>query len=500
MHTKHSKLKCPSCEWVPNGESLWSCTCQHNWDTFQTKGKCPSCEIQWADTYCPVCGQTHKHEDWYHRTETSFNRLEQKLGGLKVPELINVLWSDKYDSENIRPKFNFRSFGAFELLTPKSILVISYKWNSDSNKIHFSNSMNSLKEKGRLPADIASRFRKGAGTDIILVHNDYKNRLHKYKYPMHYINRVVPVAFLREKALYLCLGYDTAGICNGFFLVNDLLEFPLFVSADINQVVSEFQFESTHEPRPNEDLGIKGRVIQGFVPGPDLIAMSYRSISLEVMVSLFNTQLAKENSIEIKVLQKDLENKIALSIKNENGTESQIDLEKNGPYDERNFFNQLVSCVNDWIIMEYYIERMKNVFKIDFKLIPLGVNRMFSLQFIRNKKEEEIKVSLPSNSFGSSFVDTLHSMLNNYLKRIFGLDLNYAFYRVGNHVYCLTIEEAVDLAREGVLDLNIDQYFPVQAWCAVVYPALQEKHLKYTEEVEMVENTKRTFLKDLSRY
>jgi hypothetical protein len=62
-------VQCPICEWNPDGESHWACTCGHRWNTFDTKGKCPKCSIQWEDTRCPGCGKTTPHKDWYKTKE-----------------------------------------------------------------------------------------------------------------------------------------------------------------------------------------------------------------------------------------------------------------------------------------------------------------------------------------------------------------------------------------------------------------------------------------------
>lgn len=57
---------CPKCDWRPDAGSLWSCSCGHAWNTFQTRGVCPACARVWKDTQCPACGQWSAHEDWYH--------------------------------------------------------------------------------------------------------------------------------------------------------------------------------------------------------------------------------------------------------------------------------------------------------------------------------------------------------------------------------------------------------------------------------------------------
>jgi hypothetical protein len=59
------KIECPKCEWLPDGKAHWRCSCGHVWNTFDTKGKCPNCNKQWETTYCPGCGHTSPHKDWY---------------------------------------------------------------------------------------------------------------------------------------------------------------------------------------------------------------------------------------------------------------------------------------------------------------------------------------------------------------------------------------------------------------------------------------------------
>lgn len=59
------KIECPRCEWEPDGKAYWRCSCGHVWNTFDTKAKCPACNKQWEDTYCPGCGLTSPHKEWY---------------------------------------------------------------------------------------------------------------------------------------------------------------------------------------------------------------------------------------------------------------------------------------------------------------------------------------------------------------------------------------------------------------------------------------------------
>lgn len=58
-------IECPKCEWQPDGKSYWRCSCGCLWNTFETRGKCPKCNTQWENTYCPACGSSTKHETWY---------------------------------------------------------------------------------------------------------------------------------------------------------------------------------------------------------------------------------------------------------------------------------------------------------------------------------------------------------------------------------------------------------------------------------------------------
>jgi hypothetical protein len=58
-------IACPECEWQPDNNLKWQCSCGHRWNTFDTKGKCPKCAIQWDTTYCYGCGESPTHSAWY---------------------------------------------------------------------------------------------------------------------------------------------------------------------------------------------------------------------------------------------------------------------------------------------------------------------------------------------------------------------------------------------------------------------------------------------------
>ena len=59
------RVRCPQCEFAPPAALHWSCRCGHRWNTFETRGRCPGCELQWEVTQCLRCGEISPHEDWY---------------------------------------------------------------------------------------------------------------------------------------------------------------------------------------------------------------------------------------------------------------------------------------------------------------------------------------------------------------------------------------------------------------------------------------------------
>lgn len=72
------KIRCPLCKWSPAKSSLWFCAdcdapeffyggCGTSWNTFETRGKCPTCAHQWIWTSCLQCGEWSRHEDWYEK-------------------------------------------------------------------------------------------------------------------------------------------------------------------------------------------------------------------------------------------------------------------------------------------------------------------------------------------------------------------------------------------------------------------------------------------------
>jgi len=58
-------IRCPKCGWRPRARDRWQCTCLHVWNTFDTRGKCPACTLQWHETACLSCLVMSPHEAWY---------------------------------------------------------------------------------------------------------------------------------------------------------------------------------------------------------------------------------------------------------------------------------------------------------------------------------------------------------------------------------------------------------------------------------------------------
>lgn len=78
--SKFSRIRCPQCKWQPTSSSSWVCGdggppeyfsgCGTEWNTFDTRGRCPGCGHRWLWTACLWCGQYSLHEDWYTDEES----------------------------------------------------------------------------------------------------------------------------------------------------------------------------------------------------------------------------------------------------------------------------------------------------------------------------------------------------------------------------------------------------------------------------------------------
>ncbi len=65
MTEREEKIRCPKCEWEPDGGAHWICNCGHVWNTFATQGQCPRCGKVHKHTCCPKCHKWSPHADWY---------------------------------------------------------------------------------------------------------------------------------------------------------------------------------------------------------------------------------------------------------------------------------------------------------------------------------------------------------------------------------------------------------------------------------------------------
>ena len=88
-------IYCPKCKWEPLEESKWQCECGHEWNTFDTGGRCPNCKKVWDHTQClgpdGGCNEWSPHLDWYHGLEEIVQRLKEEiLESWKQEELVEV--------------------------------------------------------------------------------------------------------------------------------------------------------------------------------------------------------------------------------------------------------------------------------------------------------------------------------------------------------------------------------------------------------------------------
>jgi len=84
-------IRCPKCKWKPDGLPYWACSCGHNWDTFSTAGRCPSCGKIWKNTRCVQpefggCLAWSPHLDWYDGLDEIIEKLKEEIEELWLQE------------------------------------------------------------------------------------------------------------------------------------------------------------------------------------------------------------------------------------------------------------------------------------------------------------------------------------------------------------------------------------------------------------------------------
>ena len=65
---RRPNIACPECGKSPAVGMLWSCSpdgCGGQFDTFETRARCPHCDAQFGWTMCPFCGKVTAHRRWY---------------------------------------------------------------------------------------------------------------------------------------------------------------------------------------------------------------------------------------------------------------------------------------------------------------------------------------------------------------------------------------------------------------------------------------------------
>ncbi|MBI3268845.1 MAG: hypothetical protein HYZ53_07470 [Planctomycetes bacterium] len=57
---------CPACGWNPPIAPLWRCDgCGCEFDTFETRARCPACSKTWETTQCLSCNESSSHAAWW---------------------------------------------------------------------------------------------------------------------------------------------------------------------------------------------------------------------------------------------------------------------------------------------------------------------------------------------------------------------------------------------------------------------------------------------------
>jgi len=63
--TRRDGFACPVCRVAPPRGPFWVCgKCRKPFDTFETRGLCPNCGVEYSVTFCPECGSLRPMSDW----------------------------------------------------------------------------------------------------------------------------------------------------------------------------------------------------------------------------------------------------------------------------------------------------------------------------------------------------------------------------------------------------------------------------------------------------
>lgn len=78
------RIRCPKCNWEPDGKPYWVCTCcRIPWNTFGTGARCPHCGRVWEETRCILsaggCKSWSPHLDWYEGLNDIVQKLKEEI-------------------------------------------------------------------------------------------------------------------------------------------------------------------------------------------------------------------------------------------------------------------------------------------------------------------------------------------------------------------------------------------------------------------------------------
>jgi hypothetical protein len=77
------RIRCPKCEWEPDGKPYWRCSCGHRWDTFSTGGRCFDTNRNDGAANYPIVlwdhEQPHKYVDFAPDFYQLLIRLDEEI-------------------------------------------------------------------------------------------------------------------------------------------------------------------------------------------------------------------------------------------------------------------------------------------------------------------------------------------------------------------------------------------------------------------------------------
>ncbi|MCO7224113.1 hypothetical protein [Pleionea sp. CnH1-48] len=435
----YSQLQCPSCLWVPDGEARWACFCGNTWNTFETKAKCSKCGTQWNETSCPLCNETTSHEAWYQRSDKSFPKLLEALNVPGIPEPLAQLWFDKFNEPSESLSFHFRFFSPFQLISPKGVMLLTYLIDSGKDRIHFSNQLSRLKESGKISEKQWHSYSGQMNDDLLLVSRDYSNRVQKYRYPSFDVKKIIPFG-INGSNEYLCVGMAETGEVLGVYLYHPNIEAPIFISRNVDELLSNLSFGQTDE--------IDNKSKESFI-----------------------SSLLEDDDVYVYDAPQE--------------RDEEIDIEK-----QAQGYCEFVSSNLDKVFgIAHDVE-----FKANILRIKLGAEESTSFSIALESDSDKYyaltTLFLEANKHLNRFLHFGNGGWPEY----------YGFYLINDKVACLLSENVIKLARFGCLNSVLAARLPLAAYSSVEYPKVSETSLELVKDKDWSKNTIRKFLDESSRY